>query len=118
MADTQPTDTRMDGIKPPRSSVGVIGWVRANLFNVLVQLPADPGDPLPFLKTVPPFIRWAFIDSSGRLPARNVMATDGACWSVIPANFRFILFGFYPYDEQWRPAVAIAMLVGLLFYSQ
>ena len=30
-------------------------------------------------------------------------AVDGACWSVVTKNLRFILFGFYPWDEQWRP---------------
>ena len=59
-----------------------------------------------------------FIDSLWTSTGKECMATDGACWSVIPANFRFILFGFYPYDEQWRPAIAIALLVGLLIYSQ
>jgi general L-amino acid transport system permease protein len=71
-----------------------------------------------FYKTVPPFVRWAFIDSLWMSTGKECMASDGACWSVIPANFRFILFGFYPYDEQWRPAVAIALLVSLLIFSQ
>ena len=28
------------------------------------------------------------------------------------------MFGFYPYEEQWRPAIAIVMLVSLLIFSQ
>ena len=44
--------------------------------------------------------------------------SDGACWSIIPANLRFIIFGFFPYDQQWRPLVAMILLVGLLFYSR
>ncbi|MCP4688262.1 MAG: amino acid ABC transporter permease, partial [Desulfobacterales bacterium] len=31
---------------------------------------------------------------------------------------RFITFGFYPYDQQWRPLTAVILLVGLLIYSQ
>ena len=118
MADTQPTDTRMDGIKPPRSSVGVIGWLRANLFNSWFNSLLTLAILFLFYKTVPPFVRWAFIDSLWMSTGKECMASDGACWSVIPANFRFILFGFYPYDEQWRPAVAIALLVSLLIFSQ
>jgi general L-amino acid transport system permease protein len=38
----------------------------------------------------------------------------GACWAVIGEKFRFILFGFYPYAEQWRPAVVVGLFV-LLF---
>lgn len=37
----------------------------------------------------------------------------GACWSVIATRWRVILFGIYPYDEQWRSALACAV-VGLV----
>ena len=37
---------------------------------------------------------------------------------MITANIRFILFGFYPYEQQWRPATAIVLLVVLLLFSQ
>jgi len=37
---------------------------------------------------------------------------------VVVKNFRFILFGFYPYDQHWRPAISVLLLVGLLFYSR
>ena len=30
----------------------------------------------------------------------------GACWSVIDARHRLILFGLYPYDEHWRSTAA------------
>jgi general L-amino acid transport system permease protein len=43
---------------------------------------------------------------------------SGACWSIITSNFRFILFGFYPYDLQWRPLLAMMILFVLLFFSQ
>jgi general L-amino acid transport system permease protein len=43
---------------------------------------------------------------------------DGACWSVVTSNIRFVLFGFYPYAQQWRPGLAIVLLVGLLLISQ
>jgi general L-amino acid transport system permease protein len=118
MADLQLTDTRMDGIKPPRTSVGVIGWLRANLFNSWYNSLLTLAILFLFYKTIPPFVRWAFIDSLWTSTGQECHAAGGACWSVIPANIRFILFGFYPYAEQWRPAVAIVLLVGLLVYSQ
>jgi len=37
---------------------------------------------------------------------------------MITANFRFIIFGFYPYELHWRPSVAMIILVSLLFYKQ
>ncbi|MGD8702409.1 MAG: amino acid ABC transporter permease [Desulfosarcina sp.] len=105
-------------VKPPVASKGVFGWIRANLFNnwfnsilTLVTLYA-------LWKTVPPFVRWAFIDSLWLSSGEACRGGEGACWSVIPANIRFILFGFFPYHMQWRPLLAMVLLVALLFYSR
>jgi len=105
-------------IKPPVTQVGVIGWIRTNLFkgwfNSLLTIIT-----IYFLwMIVPPMIRWAFIDSLWVSTGAECQQSDGACWSIIPANIRFIIFGFYPYDQQWRPLVAMALLIGLLFYSR
>lgn len=35
----------------------------------------------------------------------------GACWAVIDARWRLILFGLYPFEEQWRSAIACAALI-------
>jgi general L-amino acid transport system permease protein len=67
---------------------------------------------------VPPFIRWVFIDSVWNTTGAVCRDAKGACWSIITTNFRFILFGFFPYDQQWRPLVAMLILFGLLFYSR
>ena len=111
-------DHTPSAIKPPASSVGVLGWIRANLFstwyNSLLTLLALAI----LVKTVPPFVRWAFIDSSWMATSQECQSIDGACWSIIPNNLRFMAFGFYPYDQQWRPAIVIALLVGLLLVSQ
>ena len=118
MAEARSTEILVDDIKPPRTSVGVIGWLKANLFNSWFNSLLTLLIMFAFYKIVPPFVRWAFIDSLWTSTGEECLAADGACWSIIPSNIRFILFGFYPYDEQWRPAVAIAMLVSLLIYSQ
>ena len=55
-------------------------------------------------KIIPPFVQWAFIDSFWFSTAEQCRAGDGACWSIIPANIRFIIFGFYPYELHWRPS--------------
>lgn len=38
-------------------------------------------------------------------------ADAGACWAVIHVRWRIILFGLYPYDEQWRSAAACLVIV-------
>jgi general L-amino acid transport system permease protein len=41
----------------------------------------------------------------------------GACWAVIGEKLRLILFGTYPYAQQWRPATATSLLVAMYVVS-
>ena len=107
-----------EAIKPPVTQVGAIGWIRTNLFkgwfNSILTLIT-----VYFLwLSIPPLIRWAFIDSLWFSTGAECKQIDGACWSIIPANIRFITFGFFPYDQQWRPLLGMALLIALLFYSR
>ncbi|MCD4678229.1 MAG: amino acid ABC transporter permease [Desulfobacula sp.] len=104
-------------IKPPISSVGVLGWVRENLFSspfntiltiIIISI---------LWFSVIPFLNWALIDSCW-LPDANCRETNGACWSIISSNYKIILFGFYPQDILWRPITAICLLVSLLIISR
>lgn len=104
-------------IKPPRSSVGVLGWIRENLFSspfntILTIIIASI-----LWFSVIPFLNWALIDSCW-LPDADCKETSGACWSVISSNYKIILFGFYPQDILWRPVTAIVLLVSLLSISR
>lgn len=105
-------------MKPPVTSVGVAGWVRNRLFNGVFNSLLTIASLFFLWETVPPFIRWAFLRSNWFSPAQACRGIGGACWSVITQNFRFIIFGFYPYDSQWRPAIAMFILFGLLSYSR
>ena len=46
-----------------------------------------------------------------KLPGR------GACWGFVAEKWRLIVFGRYPYDEQWRPALATAAVLAMLVVS-
>ena len=41
----------------------------------------------------------------------------GACWSVIDARHRLILFGLYPYDEHWRSMLACLSIISTVIIS-
>jgi general L-amino acid transport system permease protein len=41
----------------------------------------------------------------------------GACWAVLGDKYRLILFGRYPFDEQWRPAIVVLLFIGLYVVS-
>ena len=105
-------------IKPPVTNVGIIGWMRANLFNGWFNTTLTLIFTYVLYLTAPPFIEWAFINSNWISTSEECKASGGACWSVVTANIRFILFGFYPHALQWRPLLAVVILVFLLIYSQ
>lgn len=105
-------------MKPPVSDVGVIGWIKTNLFNGPFNSILTIITLIFLYYAIPPLIKWAFLDSVWLTDSQVCREATGACWSVITSNLRFILFGFFPYDSQWRPLLAILILIGLLFYSR
>ena len=56
------------------------------------------------------FIGWAVVDAVFRPDAAACRAANGACWGLVAEKWRPILFGRYPYEDQWRPAVAVTLL--------
>lgn len=106
-----------DELSPPVTAVGPLGWLRKNLFNTPFNAVLTCLTLFFLWKTVPPFLRWAFVDAQWVSPSSLCRQSEGACWSVITKNLRFILFGFYPYEQQWRPTVAMVLLLGLVFFS-
>ncbi|MCV0437454.1 MAG: amino acid ABC transporter permease [Hydrogenophaga sp.] len=68
------------------------------------------------------FFQWAllkavFLGGADALTQCRAVEGDGACWAVVSEKWRLIIFGLYPYDEQWRPAVASVLTVLLLAVS-
>ena len=115
--------------RPPPLSAGAgpLGWARVNLFSslgstiitvVLAALIAWWGFR---------FVEWALVHAVWSVPANTDGApnTDacraaagiGACWAVIGDKYRLIMFGRYPYDEQWRPALVCLLFVSLYAIS-
>lgn len=67
-------------------------------------------------RIIPPFIDWAIMQAvwSPENPSRCRAATgQGACWAFIADRYRFILFGTFPAEQHWRPALVILILIGL-----
>jgi general L-amino acid transport system permease protein len=113
-----PTTEPQEVVKPPPANTGVFGWMRQNLFNGWFNTLLTFAVLWLLWVTVPPVFKWAFLDSVWFSESGACRNLDGACWSVISQNFRFIIFGFYPFDQQWRPLAAMLILFGLLYISQ
>jgi general L-amino acid transport system permease protein len=92
-------------------------WLRENLFSGWLSASATLLILYLLWQSIPPFIDWAFLEAVWRPDPKACRATEGACWGFIADKHRFILFGTYPYDEHWRPAIASALLVGLWIFS-
>jgi general L-amino acid transport system permease protein len=105
-------------MKPPVTRVGVLGWVRANLFSSVFNSFLTVVTIYFLWKIIPGLIRWAFIDSSWTTTGAECHAAGGACWSIVTKNVRFIIFGFFPYEWQWRPLLAMVILFSLLIVSR
>ena len=104
-------EDKFKDLKPPVINVGVIGWIRANLFNGPFNSLLTIVTLFLLYKLIPPIVQWALIDSVW-------FAGGSVCRSVVTTNVRFIIFGFFPYDAQWRPLLAMLILFGLLYYSR
>jgi general L-amino acid transport system permease protein len=118
MGNSASDNSMQEDIRPPVIRIGALRWARENLFNGWFNSILSLATILLLWKIVPPFVRWAFIDSAWTTTGIACRETAGACWSIVTTNFRFIIFGFYPYDLQWRPLAAMLILFGLLFYSR
>lgn len=106
-----------DVLAPPAAPGGFAPWV-GRLF----------GSPLNAVLTLlvawavwsaaAPLIRWAVLDAV-IWPLNPAACRDatGACWSFVAAKSGQILFGIYPIEERWRPAVVCIGLLALLAWS-
>jgi general L-amino acid transport system permease protein len=107
---------------PPRSEESFLArafqWMRDNLFNSI------PNTILTLIclwligTAVLPFLDWAFFDAIwGGGDPNLCRAAEGACWALVTEKHRFIIFGLYPFEEHWRPLLAMVLFVVILVVS-
>ena len=120
MADTSPTIPER---RPPALAVGPLAWLRNNLFSSWSNSLLTIAILWVLWELIPPIVSWVVIDATlfsavgSDNPAAVCRAGEGACWAFIHEWYRFILFGRFPYDEHWRPALSIVITIGLILVS-
>ena len=93
-------------------------WARANLFSSWPSALATIAILWLAWKLVPPFVDWALISAVWHASAAaTCREAHGACWAFIGEKHRFMLFGTYPFEQHWRPALATAVLMSLWVFS-
>jgi len=107
---------------PPLAQMGLIGWARTNLFSSWLSTAVTLVMAYLVIRWTIGFVEWGFINAIWSVPNNQTQACrdmkgTGACWAVITEKHRFILFGTYPYEEHWRPALCILLFIGLYIVS-
>ena len=111
---------------PPSFAVGPLVWLRANLFSSWLSTAVTLLLAYFLISWTLSFLNWAVVNAIWDVPgtgqqvdtsACRAARGEGACWALIGEKYRFILFGLYPFDEQWRPAVVVVIFVALYVVS-
>ncbi|MEY4755366.1 MAG: hypothetical protein RJA34_264 [Pseudomonadota bacterium] len=101
----------------PVKTEGLVAWTRSNLFGNTSTALGTIAIALVLLAILPRFFSWAFINAVWAKDYDACHTAAGACWGVVAEKFRIIIFGRYPFEEQWRPLVSTTALLGLLVVS-
>ncbi|MGO8918566.1 MAG: ABC transporter permease subunit [Stellaceae bacterium] len=93
-------------------------WARVNLFNTPLNAALTLLIAYLAARLLPGIVDWAVLRAALTAPDdRACAASGGACWAFIVDWSRFILFGRYPYAQQWRPAIVLVIFAVLLLVS-
>ena len=115
-------------VRPPpgAAATGPIGWARQNLFGSIASTVVTVILVVLIVMYAVKFFEWGILHAVWHVPdqgnatdstaCRNVQGV-GACWAVVTDNYRLTLFGRFPYDAQWRPAIVVVLFIGLYVVS-
>jgi general L-amino acid transport system permease protein len=100
-------------------TTGAVAWIRRNFFGDWKSAVATAIIAIIAVAYLPGIVSWAFMHAvfKPNLAACSEARGTGACWGVVAEKYRFIVFGRYTFDQQWRAELATALMVGLLVLS-
>ena len=112
------TTAESASLGPPPATTGFLGWMRRNLFSSIWNALLTIFCAYLLIRIVPPLVNWLFIDATwSDATPQQCRAAEGACWAFVREKHRVILFGRYPFEEQWRPLAATLLMLALLVAS-
>ncbi len=112
-------ETMVSDMPAPNMSRGITGWMRANLFNSIGNTILTIFSFIAIYYALSGLydfaIGSAIYEGTGGADCR--VEGSGACWPYIGDRFNFMIYGFYPEAEYWRPnlsfVVGLVLLVAL-----
>ncbi|WEK49099.1 MAG: amino acid ABC transporter permease [Candidatus Kaistia colombiensis] len=106
------SDAILPAQPPPRNSVGVVGWMRQNLFSTPLNSLMTIVLLVFVIWAVTPFIRFTLINATWSGSDRQAcLQSTGACWAYVKAYLPQFIYGRYPIDQRWRVDTVFVMLV-------
>ncbi|MBD1573807.1 amino acid ABC transporter permease [Vibrio sp. S17_S38] len=108
-------------LPPPQNTVGVVGWMRKNLFS-------SPANSITTVilayfafHIIWQVLEWGVFNADWFGSTRDDCTSTGACWVFISVRWQQFMYGFYPTAELWRPRffyATLAILVALMAYDK
>lgn len=94
--------TIAEEIRPPRTTIGPIGWLRKNLFSTWYNALLTLISLWVLYVVLGGIVRWVL---------------TGAEWRVVTNNLRLLMVGQYPPDQIWRVELVVLMVTFLFGLS-
>jgi len=119
MSDTDHTFVRGQMVgdsAAPLSTLGVIGWMRANLFSDWLNTVLTLFGLYLLYLIVPAVLDFTLFSAVWTGEDReDCLGPVGACWPYVGAKFAQFIYGRYPLEEYWRVNLVLVMLtVGIV----
>jgi general L-amino acid transport system permease protein len=102
--------------EPPARRRGPWRWARANLFPSAASTAATLLLGAALARVLPAAVRWLVTGAvyAPDYDACLALERRAACWGFVAEKHRLIIFGRYPYADQWRPLTATLIVVAML----
>ncbi len=111
----------LDEQTPPTSDIGIIGWMKHNLFSTPLNAILTILSIATIYFVLEALLPWVFggvwhatsLDECRLVIGESLGAGEigsGACWAVVHERFWHLMYGFYPSDMYWRPNLALVLL--------
>lgn len=95
-----------------------MAWLKRNFFDGPVNTALSLVLIAVALWLGPRIVDWMLLSAVFRTTDPNTCrAAAGACWAVVTEKHRVMLFGTYPYDQQWRGAIAVLLILAMMLAS-
>lgn len=98
---------------PPITEMGIIGWMKQNLFSSWWNSFLTLFSLYFITMLVAEILPWAWGGHWNTKSLRECLDLNPnvACFSVLTARWKQLLFGLYPAEEYWRPTLTFFLLI-------